>query len=255
MNKIAVIGTGNLAWHIVPALKSLGHQVVAVSRHTSRSHQWPVRVIDHAGLVRFAPDTVVLAVPDKMIAECSRKLSHVLPPSTLVIHTSGATAMKKIDGHFENKGVIWPIRSLRKGTAPLPWTDLPVAYQGNNDFSKTRIRILVDTLTQISYSLDSQQRARLHLAAVYSNNFTNWLYQISYDLCEEMDIPFEALLPIIKNTALRQDGTEPKLLQTGAAARDDKPTMDKHLKLLNGHPEFARLYRLLSNLIQEGVED
>jgi len=62
------------------------------------------------------------------------------------------------------------------------------------------------------------------------------------------------LLPIIKNTALKQDGTAPRLTQTGAAARGDMVTMARHLELLDGRPEYARLYQFMSNLIGEGVK-
>ena len=255
MYKIAVIGTGNMAWHLVPALKRLGHEVVAVSRHTSRSAKWPVAVLSHEELSRFKPQIAFLAVPDGRIADCSKALSHILLDNVVMIHTSGATAMKRIDGYFKNRGVVWPIRSFLKGSRTTLWREIPIAYQGNNAGTLGLVKSIVDSLSWTSYELDSQQRAQLHLAAVYSNNFVSWMYQISYELCAEKDVPFSALLPIMRNTAGRQKGAEPKQFQTGAAARDDRETMERHLKKLNGHPEFARLYRLMSHLIQEGLQD
>lgn len=253
MHRIAVIGTGNLAWHLAPALKRLRHQVMIVTRANRGISGWPVEVVGFEDLAGREPTMVFIAVPDARIIEVSEQLSTMLPAKTPVFHTSGATAMKKINSVFGNRGVMWPIRSLIKGDRITTWRDLPIAYQASNPATLALIKSIADDLSWTTFELDSQQRGQLHLAAVFSNNFVTWMYQISYELCQEKNIPFSTLLPIIRNTATRQKGTEPRLMQTGAAARRDKVTMDKHLKLLNGHPEFARLYRLMSHLIQEGL--
>ena len=255
MQKIAIIGAGNLSWHLAPALGRAGHEVAVFSRRGNFNLSWPVNVLHYDELVTYKPSVVILAVPDARITEVSTSLAARLPLSTTIIHTSGATALKKLNPAFSNRGVIWPIRSLLKGEPILTWNDLPVAYQGSNQVTTDLVREMVEQITFTSYELDSQQRAQLHLAAVYSNNFVTWMYQVSYELCEEKGIPFSTLLPIIRNTATKQKGYEPRLSQTGAAARGDQNTMTKHLKLLNGHPEWSRLYRLMSRLIQEGLED
>ena len=254
MSKIAIIGAGNLAWHMAPALSRTEHEVVVVSRRGIQQFTWPVEVAAYDELPALKPDVVILAVPDARIAELSTALAARLPLTTLVVHTSGATALKKIDSNFVNRGVLWPIRSLVKGEATVTWRDIPLAYEGSNARSLGIVRTLSEQLSYTTYELNSRQRAQLHLAAVFSNNFVTWLYQVSYELCEEKDIPFSTLLPIIRNTAVRQKGHAPRLSQTGAAARGDRATMEKHLKLLNGHPEWSRLYRLMSRLIQEGLE-
>ncbi|NJC24719.1 DUF2520 domain-containing protein [Neolewinella antarctica] len=253
MQKIVVVGNGNLAWHLVPALKRLKHEVVVVSRHPDPEFEWPVELERYEYLTQLRPTLVLLAVPDGEIPAVSNLLTTLLPLTTPVVHLSGATGMKKIDAQFTNRGVMWPIRSMLKGQRPTTWRDMPIAYQGSNPETLALVQSVVEDLSWTTYPLNSQQRGQLHLAAVFSNNFVTWLYQISYELCAEKGIPFSTLLPIIRNTANRQKGDEPRLFQTGAAARKDKVTMEKHLKLLNGHPEFARLYRLLSHLIQEGL--
>lgn len=255
MRKTVIIGSGNLAWHLAPALKRLGHDVKVVSRSVKPGFAWTVPLVGYEDLWVMKPELVFLAVPDGQIVQVSSWLAARLPLTTPIIHTSGATAMKKIDPLFTNRGVMWPIRSLIKGNHPTTWRDLPIAYQASNPNTLSLLKGIVEDLSWTTYQLDSQQRSQLHLAAVFSNNFVTWLYQISYELCAEKDIPFSTLLPIIRNTATRQKGTEPRMNQTGAAARHDKATMEKHLKLLNGHPEFARLYRLMSHLIQEGLAE
>ena len=255
MYRIAIIGAGNLTWHLAPALQRCGHQVAVFTRRPVDQTEWPVDIMDVETLGVYSPQLVFLAVPDGQINSVSKALIEDLPHSTVVIHSSGATAMKKIDETFVNRGVMWPIRSLSKGGKAASWRKLPIAYQASNTATLGLLKEIVDELTFTSYILDSSQRARLHLAAVFSNNFVSWMYEIAHELVTEKDIPFKVLLPIIRDTAQRQTAAPPKERQTGAAARGDQATMAKHLKSLNGHPEWSRLYRLMSRLIQEGLDD
>ena len=250
--EIVVVGAGNLAYHFVQVLAAAGQDVTLVSRQPSRVADWPVRVtaIDDLGV---EPDLMFLAVPDAAIHAASTELAGHLPGDVPVVHTSGATPTVLINSHFARRGALWPIRSLRAGETVGDWRDLPLVYHSDDTDLAATLADLCGQLSDQVYALDDHQRAQLHLSAVFSNNFVTWLYEISHELCREAGIPFEVLLPIIRNTALKQDGTAPRLTQTGAAARGDGPTMDRHLALLSDHPDYADLYRTLSEMIRRGV--
>lgn len=252
MKEVIVIGAGNLAWHLVQVLSQAGLDVSLVSRDPDRVAEWPVRVISMDDLPD-QPALLFLAVPDNAINRVSAHLSQLLPADVPVVHTSGATPAIMIHSHFEHRGAFWPIRSLRAGEEVTDWQEVPLVYHGSSRALTQVLGELAGRLSPLSYHLNDQQRAQLHLSAVFSNNFVTWLYQISYELCEQSGIPFDILLPIIKNTAIKQDGTAPKLTQTGAAARGDTTTMNRHLELLTTQPEYADLYRRMSRFIQAGV--
>lgn len=252
MLDILVVGAGNLAWHLVPVLQKAGHDVGLVSRDPGRVAEWPVRVVPISD-IDPEPDFVFLAVPDDAIAQVSSEISLQLAANVPVVHTSGATPATVINPYFKRRGALWPIRSLRAGEPVSDWRDLPLAYHGTDAALTQVLGKLSGELSDLTYQLDDEQRSKLHLAAVFSNNFVTWLYEISHELCTESGIPFETLLPIIKNTALKQDGTAPRQTQTGAAARGDLATISRHLELLDGRPEYTRLYKFMSNLIQTGV--
>jgi len=252
MQEILVIGAGNLAWHLVQVLQKAGCDVALVSRDPTRVADWPVRVVPIAD-IDPEPDLVFLAVPDDVINRVSTELSLQLAATVPVVHTSGATAVTAVSSYFKRRGALWPIRSLRAGEPVGDWQDLPLAYHGTDAALTQVLSGLCGRLSNLAYELDDDQRAGLHLAAVFSNNFVTWLYQISHELCSESGIPFETLLPIIKNTALMQDGTAPRLTQTGAAARGDLATIARHLELLDGRPDYTRLYKFMSNMIQTGI--
>lgn len=248
MKEIIVVGAGNLAWHLVAVLQNAGFSVSLASRDPSRVADWPVRVIALAD-IPLHPEMVILAVPDDAIETASTELALQLPPNIPVVHTSGATPLSRINSYFLRTGALWPIRSLRAGDQVGNWRDLPLVYHGSDAALTQVLRKLTSEVSDTVYALDDDQRAQLHLAAVFSNNFVTWMYEIAHQLCTERDIPFSALLPIIRNTALAQTTTPPRERQTGAAVRRDYATMKRHLELLNGQPELARLYREISSLI------
>lgn len=252
MQEIIVIGAGNLAWHLVQVLQQQDYDLALASRNPGRVADWPVRVIALAD-IPLDPHLVFVAVPDDAVATVTAELSLQLPAQTPIIHTSGATPISRINPYFEQRGALWPIRSLRQGETVTDWRDLPLVYYANNTALTRVLRELGGQLSDECYALDDQQRAQLHLAAVFSNNFVTWMYQISHELCTQRGIPFTTLLPIIKNTALKQNGEAPALSQTGAAARGDTATMERHLELLTGQPAYQELYQTMSTLIQTGV--
>ncbi len=252
MQDILVIGAGNLSWHFVQILQQAGFDVTLVSRTPDRVADWPVRVQSLAE-VSGSPAIIFLAVPDGAIHQASTELANYFSSATPVVHTSGATPTAMINSHFAQRGALWPIRSLRVGEPVTDWRALPLVYHATDAALTQVLGELTAKLSDQTYSLNDAQRAKLHLSAVFSNNFVTWLYEISHQLCTESGIPFEVLLPIIKNTALKQDGTSPALRQTGAAARGDQATINRHLHLLASHPEYANLYQLMSDAIRHGV--
>lgn len=259
MHKVAVIGSGNLAWHLVPKLLAIGLAVEVISRQKPKPEE-----IDHwhpaAFITQNAWSTtpkqeryaaVFLAVPDAAITETTQQLQRLLPASCPIIHTSGATSVQAIDRYFQQRGVLWPIRSLKKNTAVEAWDELPLVYFSEDLELKTTLAVWAKQLSQITYTLNDEQRAQLHLAAVFSNNFTNYLCHIAYQICEKHGLPFAALLPIIHHSFQTLEDQPPILRQTGAAARGDNISMQKHHQLLQEEPEWQALYQLISQMIIE----
>ncbi|MFK8165711.1 MAG: Rossmann-like and DUF2520 domain-containing protein [Lewinella sp.] len=253
MQNIVVIGAGNLAWHLVVVLQEADFSVTLVSRKPETVADWPVRVLSLNDLTEV-PDLIFLAVPDDAIEMVSTNLSYTFPDRIPIVHTSGATPVTRIDGYFRQRGAFWPIRSLRQGENVGNWREVPLAYHGSDKALTQVLGELSSQVSDLTYALNDEQRARLHLAAVFSNNFVNWLYQISYDLVTEVDIPFEALLPIIRDTAMKQSHSAPSAGQSGPAARGDAATMARHLEMLKAHPDQAQLYQEISRLITQGVK-
>ena len=90
------------------------------------------------------------------------------------------------------------------------------------------------------------------------------MFRIAADLLRDTRIPFEALLPLIDNTAAKVHSMTPRDAQTGPAQRGDLAVIKHHLEVLrtmeNGQAtsnnlrgfsaeEMSEVYQLLAALI------
>ena len=89
----------------------------------------------------------------------------------------------------------------------------------------------------------------MHLAAVFVNNFVNHLYQIGSAICEEHQVSFKILEPLIQETAKKMIDLSPFKAQTGPARRDDQLTISAHLQMLS--KKEKDIYQLITNSIIE----
>jgi predicted short-subunit dehydrogenase-like oxidoreductase (DUF2520 family) len=90
---------------------------------------------------------------------------------------------------------------------------------------------------------------RACLAAVYACTFENAAMTISQQLCEENDLDFALLHPLINETFAKALRNGPKHSQTGPAKRGDTTVMNKHLEFLENKSLEKEIYELVSRFI------
>lgn len=256
--KVAFIGAGNLAWHLVPALLKKSADVVGVWGRSKSPHAWPVPY--HIDLSKLPADldAIFLAVPDDSIRELALELERHFSAlgypeggrQVYLIHGSGTTGIDALGSYFRRSGAFWPIRSLTIGQPIVDFSQSAIGYFSPDPSLEKLLQSWASDLGPQHYRLDDQQRANLHLASVIGQNFTNFLHHLSYRIAEENGLPFSALLPLITSTPL--DDQDPISRQTGPAARKDAATIEKHLKLLRDKPEVRDVYLVLSEMIAKG---
>lgn len=242
-----LIGTGNTAWFMATMLYAAGHvckgiygrditKVVELANTiNSTAHELVNSIPDDA-------DVCILAVSDNAITTICKQLSF---KNTLLLHTAGAIPANALSATANNYGVIWPIYSITKSQLPTT-RNIPTVVEVNNNSCLEDIKTIAKSFTDSIYEADSNKRKKMHLAAVFSNNFSNHLFAIAEKICEEQQIPFSVMIPIIAQTAERINGEHPSLLQTGPAKRNDTNTMQEHISLLNEHPEWEKIYKSIS---------
>lgn len=110
---------------------------------------------------------------------------------------------------------------------------------------------IASVLSEKVYEATSEQRKSLHLAAVFTCNFTNHMYALAAELLKKYQLPFEVMLPLIDETARKVHELEPRLAQTGPAIRYDENVINNHLQMLSDEPGMQELYRLISESIHQ----
>lgn len=165
-----------------------------------------------------------------------------------IVHCSGTSPL--LSG--QQRGVFWPIQSITAGTEP-DWSNLPIIIQATNEaFAKTLLEIAAK-VSKLSPKLvtSDDDRMRLHLGAVMTQNFSNLLWTMTEQVLAKAELDYKDLLPLAQNHLEKLAKRPPSDLQTGPAIRKDQNTIDMHIELLNAHPSAAELYKLFSEKIAQ----
>jgi predicted short-subunit dehydrogenase-like oxidoreductase (DUF2520 family) len=250
IHNIVVIGAGRLATHLCLAFFKHGLKVVQVYNRTPEKGK---KLADRIGAsftdqipeIVMNADLYILAVSDAVLDDFSSKLRL---KDKLVVHTSGTLEMDVLTPISANIGVFYPLQTFSPGSR-INFKNLPVCIEANSPGSARRLAGFAEKLTQSVHFLDSDKRRVLHLGAVLSANFTNFLYAVTEELMLSHEIPFELLWPLILQTA--KNARHGNLAQslTGPAVRGDIKVIEKHLELLSDHPDYMEIYKLITTNI------
>ncbi len=246
-----VLGAGNVATHISRHLHSAGHHISCIwSRNREHAEQLAAQVgaegTSDPEKVPAGADFYLLAVPDRAIPEVAARFSGF---DGIWMHTAGAVSMDVLDKDFRKYGVLYPLQTLSV-EKQISLKDTPFLVEGSDSVATGMIRTLASFISETVVEMDSAGRLALHLAAVFANNFSNHMVAIGEKLLKAHDTDLSILLPILRETFAKIEELGPADAQTGPALRDDRETMEKHLALLKGHPEWEKLYTFVSRDIK-----
>lgn len=245
MIKLVILGGGNLAIHLANVmLKTADVSLVQIyNRSISAIQQFEkqVAITDDYKKLKKA-DLYIICVSDNAIETISSKITS---GNSLVVHTSGSTAMSVLKSH-KRYGVFYPLQTFSKKRR-VNFSKVPICLESNNSDDLKLLTKLASKISKSTYFINSEQREQLHTAAVFVNNFVNHLYHIGNEICTEHNVEPNILQPLIEETAKKAARFSPYEAQTGPARRGDKITIEKHLKKLSKNQE--EIYKLLSHSI------
>ena len=151
-------------------------------------------------------------------------------------------------GHVARYGVLYPMQTFSK-QREVDFGQIPCFVESNSEEDVQLLKDIASALSEKVYEASSEQRKSLHLAAVFTCNFTNHMYVLAAELLKKYGLPFEAMLPLIDETARKVHELEPLAAQTGPAVRYDENVIDEHLRMLADEPQMLELYREISENI------
>ena len=252
--RIGLFGTGRVASHLGPALTAAGHTVAFVwSRNPATAGTLAAQLPGAAVLPTLAAtlppaDVYLLAVPDAAVAPLLA--SAVWPPGAVVAHLAGALPLSVFAARPDvHGGVFYPLQTFSSGRT-IDWPAVPLCIEAADLPTEATLLNLASSLSQHVRRLDSAQRLKLHVAAVFANNFTNHLLGIADALLAEAALPAALLAPLVRETVAKALANAPFSVQTGPALRRDAPTLAAHQAALAAHPAWQALYAQLTASIQ-----
>ena len=245
---LTIIGSGNVAWLLAILFKTSGHKInqiysrnkktgSALSKITGSKFIADVQKID------IKADIFIIATNDDSIAEVVSKLPDI---NSIFVHTSGTVDLQVLKKKFKKAGVVYPLQSV--ASESVLSDELTFCLEATNNRVLTSLKQLITSINCGYVVMNSQKRAKLHLAAVLVNNFTNHLYAQAFDFLKKNRIEFNLLKPLIRHTVMRLDGN-PASFQTGPAVRNDKKTIQRHLMLLKDNKQLTKLYKQMTDSI------
>jgi len=242
MISIVILGSGNVATHLTRVfLKADTINVTQVYSRNLKSIYYlknKTSITDDLKNLKTA-DVYIISITDDAIAEFSKKLDL---KGKLVVHTSGSISMNTLNGN-SNKGVFYPLQTFSKGKK-IKFKNIPVCIESDTEKELVLLEKLASSISGKVYKINTKQRKKLHLSAVFVNNFVNHLYHIGNEICEQNNVSFDVLHPLIKETAKKITKLSPKDAQTGPAKRNDIKVMEKQLSQLTDNQK--EIYKLLS---------
>ncbi len=247
--KIVIIGTGNTATVLGRKLKEAGHQILQVygrdsSEASKLAYELDTESTNYWNVVNREADIYILAVSDMAIAEVLKELR--LTDKTIV-HTAASVSKEVLKQSSSRFGVFYPLQSLKKETSHLP--DIPFIIDASDPATLHELETLAGSISHHVVEAGDEMRLKMHLAAVFCNNFVNHLYALTENYCKKERIDFKLMLPLIRETAARVEEMSPAASQTGPALRKDTKTISKHLDMLKDHPDMRRFYELFTESI------
>lgn len=248
MISIVILGAGNVAKHLFDAFTvQNGTEIIQVYGRNKNALSYfnnQINTTSDLSNIKEA-DIYLVAISDAAISEVSKFL---VAKKGLIVHTSGSIPMNALP-HKQRRGVFYPLQTF-SANRKVNFKEIPICIEAENEDDYKLLNELGSAISDKVIQLDSDQRKALHLAAVFTNNFTNHMYHIAQEICIQNDVPFELLLPLINETATKIHDLSPLDAQTGPARRNDAGTLEKHLAQLK-HKNHKKIYALLSKSIRK----
>lgn len=250
--KIVIIGAGNVGGHLAKRLESQGVEILQVLTRHWNKHQHLNEILKAEFITQIEQinknaDAYILAVNDSSIEEVAEQLK-LKVGNQLIMHTSGATPSSILAPFSTRYGILYPLQTFSE-LREQDWENIPVCVDANSPKDLFIIRTLANYLSPKVFDITDYQRNVLHIAAVFVNNFSNYLFQVGEEILQKEKIPFELLKPLIVETAAKVQIHKPSEMQTGPARRGDFPSIQKHLQYLEQYPDYHHLYQTLTDLI------
>lgn len=257
--KIDFIGAGNLAWNLAPALEQAGASVINIySRNPINAQKlanklYEGQVKEDLDFSETQADIIIMAVADDAIEVIAREV--ILSDDIIIVHTSGSIPITQLSYlATPNIGVFYPLQTFTKNIF-VDFERIPLLIEAENKFTTKALTNLANMLSSHVSVISSLQRKQLHLAAVFANNFSNWMLTQSNEILKDAGLDLSILQPLMEQSIANAIHSKPENVQTGPAKRSDFEVLDMQMEMLSNNPARQELYKLISQQILDHYQN
>ncbi len=256
IESIVLIGTGNLASSLLPSFVKSDINVLQLIGRNSKTTKELANLNDvpfntEIELINKNADAYILCVQDNQIEKLAQQLGDILTDNQWIVHCSGVMHSTIIKHRLA--GSFYPFNTFIKGIQ----TDISQTPILIDSSTKAFRKVLIELGSSISKKtiyIPDEKRAQLHLAAVLSHNFSNYLISRAENLLEKNEMDRALLQPLLEQMIRALQVQSAARNQTGPAIRGDVITIEKHLSMLSTS-DLLNTYLDLSNKINPSVLD
>lgn len=239
IESVIIVGSGNVAFHLMNWLTMKG---IPVSRISSRTF------LDGIGQLPSPASLYIIAVSDDAIALVGRNLKERVSDDVMVVHTSGSIPCEVLANCFSCHGVLYPMQTFSRNSS-LEYSRIPLFIEAADENATARLERFACRLSATVYRLDSRRRKALHIAAVFACNYLNRMLVHATDVLAECPFGLETLVPLIEETVEKAVAIGPRQAQTGPARRGDIGVLKMHQKSLEHLPDAQQIYTFIARQI------
>lgn len=252
---VVIIGSGNVASQLAPAIHNAGFNICQVfSRNEQTGSALAVDVNSEYcptlnDLIVDA-DLYLVAIPDHAVHSMIAEIATAIEEGAVIAHTTGSLSLDDVSNLHPHVGVFYPLQTFTYGR-DINVSEVPLLLEYNSEETRFVLTTIANQVSTHVEIVTSAERRKIHVAAVYSCNFINHLLTTSYSYLKDKGIDSKVLDPLIKETISKFFDKFPSDTQTGPAKRGDLETINKHVAMLEKHPDMLNIYRQFTQQIQD----
>jgi predicted short-subunit dehydrogenase-like oxidoreductase (DUF2520 family) len=250
-HKISFVGAGKVATALCLELCRSGFEIQQVSSKTVENCRRLAKSVNATWSPEpyFPNDTdiIFVAVPDDSLKTILKEIK--CDDHTIVVHTAGSVGLDVFPSDLKHTGVFYPLQTFSEGRK-LDFSGIHIFIESDDRDTSVILKNIADKLKSQSHFIKTENRQLLHVAAVFVNNFTNFMLISGKEIASKAGFTFEVLKPLIVETISKAFEIGPEKSQTGPAVRSDVGTINYHIKLLSFSPDLQKVYSEISKSIE-----
>lgn len=250
--RIVFVGAGNLATRLSLALQAAGHDIIQVYSRTAASAGALAALLGCKATcstdeIDRGAGVYIFSVKDNVLETLA---AQIVPgrEQALFLHTAGSMPLDVFKPWASHYGVCYPMQTFSK-SREVDFSEIPVFIEASGAEELKQIARLAGSVSAHVRELDTPRRRYLHLAAVFACNFANHCYALAEEILARHDIPFDVMLPLVRETARKVEQLSPREAQTGPAVRYDENVISRQAAMLADEPEWKNIYESMSRSI------